>query len=73
MNRRIRVMFVIDSLNSDKSYDRFVIEQLAGDLLPAKNNAERDKHVIATGFLTLGPKSVNEKKPEQFQMDLIDD
>ncbi|HEX4143156.1 MAG TPA: PSD1 and planctomycete cytochrome C domain-containing protein [Pirellulales bacterium] len=65
--------YVIDALNADKPYDRFIVEQLAGDLLPAKNNAERDKLVIATGFLALGPKAVNEKRPEQFEVDLIDD
>ena len=27
--------YIIDSLNADKPFDRFVQEQLAGDLLPA--------------------------------------
>jgi hypothetical protein len=65
--------YVIDSLNSDKPYDQFIVEQLAGDLLHAKNNAERDRLVVATGFLAFGPKAVNEKKAEQFEIDLIDD
>ncbi len=38
--------WVIDSLNEDKPYDQFSIEQLAGDLLP---NATIDQKV-ATGF-----------------------
>ncbi len=38
--------WVIDAFNSNKPYDRFVIEQLAGDLLP---NATPDQ-VIATAF-----------------------
>jgi mono/diheme cytochrome c family protein len=38
--------WVIDALNRDVPYDRFVIEQLAGDLLP---NPSADQ-VIATGF-----------------------
>ena len=43
--------YVIDSFNADKPYDRFLVEQLAGDLLPTKNAAERDNQLIATGFL----------------------
>ncbi|MCM8532424.1 MAG: PSD1 and planctomycete cytochrome C domain-containing protein [Lentisphaeraceae bacterium] len=38
--------WVIKSLNSDKTYDQFVIEQLAGDLLP---NPTKDQ-LIATCF-----------------------
>ena len=65
--------YVIDSFNADKPFDRFIIEQLAGDLLHAKNAAEHDTLVIATGFLALGPKPVNTRNAEQFRMDLIDD
>jgi len=39
--------WVIDSLNRDKPYDRFIIEQIAGDLLP---NATQEQ-LVATGFL----------------------
>jgi len=43
--------WVIQSLNADKPYDRFVQEQLAGDVLP---DASRES-IIATGFLVAGP------------------
>ena len=65
--------YVIDSFNADKRFDRFITEQLAGDLLHAKTAAEHDTFVIATGFLALGPKPVNTRNAEQFKMDLIDD
>jgi hypothetical protein len=43
--------YLIRSLNSDKSYARFVSEQVAGDVL----FPESADGVVATGFLTAGP------------------
>ncbi len=34
--------YVIDGLNADVPYDRFLIEQIAGDLLPYDSDAERE-------------------------------
>src|SRR5262245_53515517 len=51
--------YVYDSIAADKPYDQFVREQIAGDLLPAKNDAQRNEMLTATGFVTLGPKSLN--------------
>src|SRR5262249_19185166 len=65
--------WVIDALNADKPYDRFIVEQLAGDLLSSKNALERDNLLIATGFLAIGTKGVNTKNPEQFKYDVVDD
>ena len=42
--------YVIRSLNDDKPYDRFVVEQLAGDELPAPTADA----LIATGYYRLG-------------------
>ena len=65
--------YVIDSVNSDKPFDRFVTEQLAGDLLPHQNDAERAELLVATGFLAVGPKSLNEMNPKQFRADVVDE
>jgi hypothetical protein len=64
--------YVIDAFNEGKPYDKFIVEQLAGDLLPSKDPAERDRLSVATGFLAIGPSAVNTKQ-EQFVMDQIDD
>jgi hypothetical protein len=66
--------YVVNSLNSDKPYDEFIVEQLAGDLLPPTGNLTRDAEaVIATGFLMIGPKALAETDKEQSRRDIIDD
>ncbi len=65
--------YVIDSFNGDKPYDQFIREQIAGDLMASKNQAQRDEMLTATGFLALGAKSYEEAKPEIFRMDVIDE
>ena len=65
--------YVVDAIQSDKPYDRFIVEQIAGDLLPAKDEAERAEHLIATGFLAMGAKGLNEMNKAQFAADLADE
>jgi hypothetical protein len=65
--------YVIDAVNADVPYDRFITEQIAGDLLPAKDDAERARLLIATGFLALGAKGLNEMNPGQFAADVADE
>jgi hypothetical protein len=65
--------YVIDSFNADKPFDQFIQEQIAGDLLPAKDEEQRAGLIVATGFLALGPKSLNENNPRQFAMDVVDE
>src|SRR4029079_18230607 len=48
--------WVIDAVNADMPFDRFLLEQLAGDLLPYEDVAERDRQRIAAGFMVVGPK-----------------
>ncbi len=62
--------WVISAFNRDLPYDRFIIEQLAGDQLP---NATQDQ-IVATGFLRNS--MVNEEggvDPEQFRMEAMFD
>lgn len=65
--------YVIDAFNRDVPYNRFLEEQIAGDLLPAGTPAERDRLLIATGYLALGPKDVNQRFKARFKMDNVDD
>ncbi|HEV3120792.1 MAG TPA: DUF1549 domain-containing protein, partial [Isosphaeraceae bacterium] len=62
--------WVIRALNRDLPYDQFVVEQIAGDLLPG---ASQDQ-VVATGFLRNS--MTNEEggiDPEQFRMEAMFD
>ncbi len=65
--------FVIASFNADKPYDRFVREQIAGDLIPSANDRQKAEQLVATGFLALGTKSVNDQNPKQFYLDVADE
>jgi mono/diheme cytochrome c family protein len=52
--------YVIKAFNTDKSYDRFLMEQLAGDELADYRNApaitpEIYDNLVATGFLRMAP------------------
>ena len=46
-------------------------EQLAGDLLTADSDAERDEQLIATGFLALGSHDLNQRNVAAFTMDVV--
>ncbi|HRX79338.1 MAG TPA: DUF1549 domain-containing protein [Pirellulaceae bacterium] len=65
--------YVIASLNADKPFDEFVTEQLAGDLLKTDDEATRHEHLIATGFLSLGPKVLAEGDEQKMEVDIIDE
>ncbi|HSU68224.1 MAG TPA: DUF1549 domain-containing protein [Tepidisphaeraceae bacterium] len=65
--------YVIDSFNSDKPFNQFVSEQIAGDLLPFKSPKQHNEQLVATGFLALGVKDLNEKDKLKYQMDNVDE
>ena len=61
--------YVVAAFNSDKPYDRFIREQIAGDELPDAS-AET---LIATGFHRLGPWDDEPADPVQDRADQVDD
>ena len=65
--------YVVSALNQDKPFDRFVIEQLAGDLMAFDSEAQQHDQLIATGFLSIGPKVLAETDETRMRMDIIDE
>ncbi|HRK22073.1 MAG TPA: DUF1549 domain-containing protein, partial [Fimbriimonadaceae bacterium] len=61
--------WVIGAMNADKPIDRFLQEQIAGDLMPDTG----DEGVVATGFLALGAKMLAEDDPVKQELDVIDE
>jgi len=64
--------YVIAAFNDDTPYDRFLTEQIAGDLLPSDTPARRDRQLIATGFLAIGAKPAKAMNGN-FDMDVVAD
>lgn len=65
--------WVIQSLNEDLPFDRFSLEQIAGDLLPFDSIEQRDRQRIASGFLVIGPKVLLGVNGELQKMDVADE
>ena len=61
--------YIIRSFNEDKPYDRFILEQLAGDEIPGYH----PEAIIATGFYRLGIWDDEPADPEQALYDHYDD
>ena len=65
---------MIDAFNKDLPFNRFVVEQIAGDILASGKSLEEENRLkVATGFLALGPKLLAEPDPVKMEMDMIDE
>lgn len=65
--------YVIDAFNADKPFNRFILEQIAGDLLPISNHQEWANNLVATGFLAIGQKLVGDEDQRKFFAEFIDE
>ncbi|HEX3149957.1 MAG TPA: DUF1553 domain-containing protein [Gemmataceae bacterium] len=65
--------YVIDTFNSDRPFNQFIREQIAGDLLPATTIEDRRRQLIATAFLALGNTNLEEQDKVQLRMDVVDE
>ncbi len=60
--------YVIRSFNEDKPYNRFLMEQLAGDEI----NPDDPTNLVALGFFACGP-TISNQKNEKNRVDEVDD
>ena len=65
--------YVTNAFNNDLPFNRFVMEQIAGDLLPGQNAEEKQRGIVATGFLALGPKPLAQQDRIQMIYDVVDE
>ncbi len=65
--------YVVAAFNRDQPYDQFLAEQLAGDLMPTADPTMRQQRLIATGFLSLGPKVLAEPDARKMELDIVDE
>lgn len=65
--------WVIDAVNRGTPFNRFVLEQIAGDLLPHDSIQQRDQQRIAAGFMVLGPKVLLGNNEKNQRMEVADE
>lgn len=65
--------YVVKAFNTDKPFNRFLTEQIAGDLLPAPDLHTRRENATATAFLNLGAKVLAEPDKVKLVMDTVDE
>lgn len=65
--------YVIEAFNQDRPYNRFLQQQIAGDLLVADDWMQRRENLIATAFLLLGPTNYEMQDKDILEMDVVDE
>ena len=65
--------YVINSFNKDKPFDQFIMEQIAGDLMPSSSDEEYNEKLTGTGFLALGPHNYELQDKELLRMEVVDE
>ncbi|MEO6245482.1 MAG: DUF1549 domain-containing protein, partial [Opitutaceae bacterium] len=65
--------YVVEAFNRDVPFDRFIREQIAGDLLPAATPQDKRRQTVATAFLALGPTNYEEQNKDALRMDIVDE
>ncbi len=66
--------WVVAAFNRDEPYDRFLIDQIAGDLLPGPGpGGFNGEGMVATGLLTIGEWGTGDADKEKMMTDIVAD
>ena len=66
--------WVVDAFNRDVSYDRFIVDQVAGDLVPGPDPSDiNPQGMVATGLLTIGEWGTGDADKEKMLTDIVAD
>ncbi len=65
--------YLIRSFADDRPLDQMIRQQIAGDLLPAKTDAQRYDNTVASTFLMLGTKMLSERDKAKLTLDVVDE
>lgn len=66
--------WVVRMFNENLPFDQFIVQQLAGDLLPTPADERRAGDLLtATGMLVIGPKMLAEQDKEKMIYDIVDE
>ncbi len=65
--------YVIDAFNQNMPYDQFLREQISGDLLPYETVEQRNRQLIATGYLMVAAKMLTERNKPKMHLDIADE
>ena len=68
--------WVVKAFNQDLPYDQFVMNQIAGDILPAKPGADGKPNtdgLVATGVYVLGEWGIGDADKQKMLTDIVDD
>lgn len=65
--------YLIEAFMEDRPFDQMIHEQLAGDQMASSDLGQRQKQLVATGFLALGNTNLEQQDKTQLEMDFIDE
>ncbi|MFY9255681.1 MAG: PSD1 and planctomycete cytochrome C domain-containing protein [Fuerstiella sp.] len=66
--------WVVRMINQDLPLDQFIVQQLAGDLLPIPADEQQAGDLLtATGMLVIGPKMLAEQDKDKMMIDIVDE